>query len=238
MTDKTFPVLWQGTRDLMRRLEALGCPRTVPWAFIADHGVQCFHNHDQCPEVLASRGGLAPEEMLAVIHGGTLTFRGKRSYWRMPPEQSVPRLQEALRVWNAEHPERSVVADSTKPLRPLADETPEETEMSDDIRTEARSLLEGLPSWGDGPNWCDPSGHTIPIPKVTLRRLLNYILTDVEALLTLRRAGAQLHDVLAAVEPEVRWTHGQIRAIRQALETWEAAVAPDAPDAPPLRPSK
>jgi len=115
MTDKTFPVLWQGTRDLMRRLEALGCPRAVPWAFIADHGVQCFQNHDQSPEVLASRGGLAPEEMLAVIHGGTLTFRGKQSYWRMPPEQSVPRLQEALRVWNAEHPEQSVVADSVRP---------------------------------------------------------------------------------------------------------------------------
>ena len=58
--------------------------------------------------------------------------------------------------------------------------------MSDDIRTEARSLLEGLPSWGDGANWCDPSGQSIPIPKVTLRRLLHYILTDVEALLAER----------------------------------------------------
>ena len=52
--------------------------------------------------------------------------------------------------------------------------------MSDDIRTEARSLLDGLPSWGDGANWCDPSGQSIPIPKVTLRRLLHYILTDVD----------------------------------------------------------
>jgi hypothetical protein len=101
MSERTFPVLWQGIRQHKLALEQLGCPREVPWAFIADRSVQCLSYHNQTPETLASRGGLSPEEMLAVIHGGTLTTQGKLSYWGMTPEQSVPLLREAIAAWTS-----------------------------------------------------------------------------------------------------------------------------------------
>jgi hypothetical protein len=34
------------------------------------------------------------------------------------------------------------------------------------------SLKEWLASWGDGPNWTDASGATVPIVKQTLRDLI------------------------------------------------------------------
>jgi hypothetical protein len=101
MTEKTFPVLWQGTRDLMRRLEALGCPRAVPWAFIAERSAECLRYHDQTPERLAERGGLAPEEILVVLESAPLTTSERLAMWNMPAEQSVPRLKDALEAWDA-----------------------------------------------------------------------------------------------------------------------------------------
>lgn len=99
MSDRTFPVLWPGDRKHKTALEALGCPRTVPWAFIAEHADACARNHDQSPEVLASRGGLAPNEILAVIEPDAATYRVREALWRLPPEQSVPALKEALLAW-------------------------------------------------------------------------------------------------------------------------------------------
>ena len=42
--------------------------------------------------------------------------------------------------------------------------------MSDE---ELKSLREWLEHWGEGPNWSDPKGMTVPIAKVTLRQLLD-----------------------------------------------------------------
>ena len=98
--------------------------------------------------------------------------------------------------------------------------------MSDDIRTEARSLLDGLPSWGDGPNWCDPSGQSIPIPKVTLRRLLNYILTDVEALREVYDAARDLDPLATCV--------GQGKAWDRLAAAFHAVESPA--ESQPLRP--
>ena len=39
-------------------------------------------------------------------------------------------------------------------------------------RGEVDSMREWLDSWGDGPNWSDASGATIPITKSALKRLL------------------------------------------------------------------
>jgi hypothetical protein len=47
-----------------------------------------------------------------------------------------------------------------------------------DVKTEARSLLEWLNGWGDGPNWSDASGATVPVVKASLRRVLEYVLQE------------------------------------------------------------
>lgn len=51
----------------MRRLTELGCPRVVPWEFIAERDSECRRYHNQTPERLAERGGLAP--ILAEVPG-------------------------------------------------------------------------------------------------------------------------------------------------------------------------
>jgi hypothetical protein len=44
-----------------------------------------------------------------------------------------------------------------------------------DVKAEARSLLEWLDGWGDGPNWSDASGATVPVVKASLRRVLEHV---------------------------------------------------------------
>lgn len=39
----------------------------IPWAMIAPHEAQALRNHDQTLERLAQRGGLSPEEAVAVL---------------------------------------------------------------------------------------------------------------------------------------------------------------------------
>ena len=85
---RAFPVLWQGDRKYLARLHELNCPRSVPWQFIARHAEACQHNHDQTPERLAERGGLAPSEMVAVVLG--------RRFKSMTPEQEVGALLDLL----------------------------------------------------------------------------------------------------------------------------------------------
>lgn len=97
--ERVFPVLWQGDRARQRDLDNNDCPRSVPWAFIADHAAECHRWHDQTPERLAERGGLAPEEMLVVIAGPGITFDEARSTWHMHADESVPKLIAALDTW-------------------------------------------------------------------------------------------------------------------------------------------
>lgn len=102
MTEKEFPVLWQGSRELHQRLAVLACPHVVPWAFVAERTAECLRYHDQTPEELARRGGLAPEELLVIREGGPLLTTERIAMWHMPPEQSVPRLKDALLAWEKE----------------------------------------------------------------------------------------------------------------------------------------
>ena len=97
---RTFPVLWQGSRDYVAKLKALECPRDVPWEFIAEHEAECLNNHDQTPQRLAERGGLAPGEIVAVIEAE------RSCAWMAPPEVSVERLKELLAAWVAERAAR------------------------------------------------------------------------------------------------------------------------------------
>ena len=52
----------------------------------------------------------------------------------------------------------------------------EEKAMSEDLVNEAKSLLTWLDGWGDGPNWSDASGATVPVVKASLRRVLDYVI--------------------------------------------------------------
>lgn len=88
-----FPVLWQGDRQHLAALKELGCPRSVPWAFIEQWRAGCLSNHGQTPERLAERGGLAPEEILALDAD---TYEERRRMWGLEPSESVPKLLALL----------------------------------------------------------------------------------------------------------------------------------------------
>ena len=63
-----FPVLWQDSRAGLAELKTAKCPRSIPWDKIAPFERRAQKNHDQTLERLAQRGGLAPQEILAVIN--------------------------------------------------------------------------------------------------------------------------------------------------------------------------
>lgn len=86
-----FPVLWQGDREYLAKLKALKCPRSVPWEMVAPHEVQAKRNHDQTLKRLAQRGGLAPEELVAVLDG-----RGLSYVTEVLVEDAVARIHELL----------------------------------------------------------------------------------------------------------------------------------------------
>lgn len=46
-----------------------GMLKGIPWSLIAPHEAQALRNHDQSLERLNERGGLSPEEALAVLEG-------------------------------------------------------------------------------------------------------------------------------------------------------------------------
>lgn len=68
MPDRMFPVLWRGSRVMLAELERAGCPRAIPWRFVAPHEAQARENHGgQTLERLAERGGLSPIELFYVL---------------------------------------------------------------------------------------------------------------------------------------------------------------------------
>jgi hypothetical protein len=89
MSERMFPVLWQGGRDYHKALERLGCPREIPWSQVAPHERQAMRNHGrQTLKELADRGGLSPEELLAVLED--------RRFESMPIELAVAQLLELV----------------------------------------------------------------------------------------------------------------------------------------------
>ncbi len=65
MPERRFPVLNQQSckRELRKTM-----PVSVPWDFVEKFRVRAGLNHGQSLEVLASRGGLSPEEMWLAAH--------------------------------------------------------------------------------------------------------------------------------------------------------------------------
>jgi hypothetical protein len=62
-----FPIL-RPEWDRVFHREYPDCPASVPWDLVAPHAAQAQRNHGQSLETLARRGGLAPDELFAVMH--------------------------------------------------------------------------------------------------------------------------------------------------------------------------
>ena len=60
------------------------------------------------------------------------------------------------------------------------------------------SLKEWLASWGDGPNWSDKTGATVPVAKDTLRELIADNTRTREALEDLRQRFLNARDISPA----------------------------------------
>lgn len=71
MSDRRFPVIRGQTR--VPRDVAARWPRSVPWSFVERFRERAERNHDQTLEVLASRGGLGPDEMWLAAHDQPLS---------------------------------------------------------------------------------------------------------------------------------------------------------------------
>ncbi len=63
IAERMFPILLS---DEQRRT---GCPGLIPWSSVAPYEPQAKDNHDQSLKTLASRGGLSPEELCAIMTG-------------------------------------------------------------------------------------------------------------------------------------------------------------------------
>jgi len=72
-------------------------PRTVrwhvPWAMLAEHEPQALSKHGQTLERLASRGGLGPDEAMAILDG--------RRWQRMDEDEAREKLKARVAEWEA-----------------------------------------------------------------------------------------------------------------------------------------
>ena len=65
MSPRLFPILL-GYR-VSREWKDLGAPDTIQWDLLLPHEERARKNHSQSLDTLASRGGLGPYELLAVL---------------------------------------------------------------------------------------------------------------------------------------------------------------------------
>lgn len=84
-TIRMFPILWPYRRSEIAALDALSCPRQVPWDLVFAHQGQCLTNHEQTVQRLAERGGLSPSELVAILED--------RPWRRMTDEEAAGRLR-------------------------------------------------------------------------------------------------------------------------------------------------
>lgn len=94
---RTFPVLWNRWQREGKALEAAGCPKRVPWEFVAEHRAQCLRNHEQTPERLAERGGLGVAEMVYIVRDEHWPRGGQV----MTELEALPELRRLLEAWEA-----------------------------------------------------------------------------------------------------------------------------------------
>lgn len=63
-TPKHFPILMRPSE----RQELPHCPTYIPWRIVEKFQNRAELNHQQTLERLAERGGLSPQELLALLH--------------------------------------------------------------------------------------------------------------------------------------------------------------------------
>lgn len=93
MTERLFPIMALSYRaaDDVRELRRAGATAVVialPWDVIAPHAAQAQRNHGQTLERLAERGGLGPDEAVAVLEN--------RPWRRMPRAEANATLAKML----------------------------------------------------------------------------------------------------------------------------------------------
>lgn len=69
--EKRFPII-TGQSNLKREIRDRW-PRSVPWSFVERFRARIESNHSQTLEVLASRGGLGPDELWLAAHDQPLS---------------------------------------------------------------------------------------------------------------------------------------------------------------------
>ena len=84
-----FPILTSADSERRKRMQILGCPKTISWTLIAPHERQALRNHDQTLKRLAERGGLSACEAVAVLEN--------RDWRQMTDEDAVARLNQLVR---------------------------------------------------------------------------------------------------------------------------------------------
>ena len=88
MDEKMFPILdWRG------KYKRLGCPAAVPWDLVKMHEMQCIKNHMQSVLRLAVRGGLCPEELMAILED--------RPWYPMDTQEAIDHLNKILETYTA-----------------------------------------------------------------------------------------------------------------------------------------
>lgn len=95
---KKFPVLWQPSDMRCKRPDR--CPKSIPWELIEPHEQQALKNHDQTLDRLAQRGGLSPQEMIAV-----LSDKHWRETWEIIDDLAIDLL---LRFMTTSEPDEEV----------------------------------------------------------------------------------------------------------------------------------
>lgn len=83
---KRFPLILSSDER-----KAAMAPTSVPWSLLAPHEAQAMTNHSQTLERLAERGGLAPNEMAAV-----LSDEHWRHWLKRDPAEVLDVIREAL----------------------------------------------------------------------------------------------------------------------------------------------
>lgn len=81
---KRFPVML----NYSERKQYDDCPESIPWEIIAPHERWADKNHDQSLKELAKRGGLSPDELVAVMEG--------RRWRPMTMRDAVNRLKQLV----------------------------------------------------------------------------------------------------------------------------------------------
>jgi len=84
---KTFPVL--------NHENYANCPPSIPWSLIEPHAKQAEKVHSQTLDELARRGGLAPDELVAV-----LSDKNFYEYWQSVPNKNALAVMKLIRFVN------------------------------------------------------------------------------------------------------------------------------------------